>query len=205
MGIQCYIDDISIPHTRYAIEDYNSKLHIEATNPDLTLSASILSVASGKYTASSLAISSNNILQTRSPNDNCSCVYNISVGTITISSTMDFRIVTDEIVKSLQGNIAGWYGNNNEEIGHPGYNNLRSINEVLRCSTISSPNTSSETGFIDLLNAHNIYIYSSNLGHYSSIGVRGENTIIKKVPVSSSFGYRIMDSAVAPHDKTDES
>ena len=62
-----------------------------------------------------------------------------------------------------------------------------------------------ETGFIDLLNVHNIYIHSTNLGHYNSIGVRGESTIIKKVPVSLSFGYLIMDSVVAPHDKIDVS
>ena len=176
----CYINDIPIPHTWYTIEDYNNQLYIEATKPDLTLSASILTVSSGNYTASSLATTSNTILQTRFPNDNFSCVYNKSVGTITISSTTDFRIMTDEFVKSLQSNTGGWYGNNNEEIDHSDYNNLRSINEVLRSSTIALSNTSFETGFIDLLNVHNIYIHSSNLGHYSSIGVRGENTIIKK-------------------------
>ena len=50
-----------------------------------------------------------------------------------------------------------------------------------------------------------IYIHSPSLGNYNSIGVRGENTIIKKVPVSSSFGYLITGSAVAPHDKIDVS
>ena len=113
--------------------------------------------------------------------------------------------MTNEFVKSLQGSISGWYCNNNEEIGHPGYNNLRSIYEVLRYSNHASPGTSFETGFFDLLSVHNIYIHSSNLGHYGSIGVRGENTIIKKVSVSSSFGYLIMDSVVAPHDKIDVS
>ena len=202
-----YIDDISIPHTWYTIEYYNNQLYIEATKPDLTLSASILTVASGNYTASSLATTLNTILQIRFPNDNCSCVYNIGVGTITISSTLGFRIMTDEFVKPLQGNTGGWYGNDNEEIGHPDYNNLRYINEVLRYSTIALSNTSFETGFIDLRNVHNIHIHSSNLGHYSSTGVRGENTIIKKeVSVSSSFGcYPIMDSVVTPHDKIDVS
>ena len=61
---------------------------------------------------------------------------------------MSFRIMPDEFAKSLQGNIGGWYGNNNEEIGHPDYNKLCSVNEVLRYSTIPSPNTSFETGFI---------------------------------------------------------
>ena len=67
--------------------------------------------------------------------------------------------------------------------------------------------SSFETGFIDLLNVHDIYIYihSTGLGHYNSIGVRGGNTIIKKVTVSSSFGYLIMDSVVAPHDQIDVS
>ena len=56
-----------------------------------------------------------------------------------------------------------------------------------------------------MLNVHNICIHSCTLGHYRSIGVRGENTIIKTVLVSSGFGYLIMDSVVAPHDKIDVS
>ena len=63
----------------------------------------------------------------------------------------------------------------------------------------------SESGCIDLLNVHSIYIHSPNLGNYSSIGVGGESTIIKQVPVSSGFGYLISDSVVAPHDKIDVS
>ena len=62
-----------------------------------------------------------------------------------------------------------------------------------------------ESGFLDLLNIHNIYMQCPNLGHLNSIGVRGESTIIKKAPVSSSFGYLIIDSVVSPHDKMDVS
>ena len=156
----CYIDDISIPHTWYTIEDYNNQLYIEATTSDLTLSASILTVPSGNYTASALAAMLNNLLQTCFPNGNFSCVYHVSVGTITISPTMHFRIVTDDFVKTLQG-ISSWYGNNNE-IGYPDYNNFRSINEVLRYSTMALSNIFFETGFVDLLNVHNVYIHSSN-------------------------------------------
>ena len=58
-----------------------------------------------------------------------------------------------------------------------------------------------ESRFIDLLNVHNVYYHCPNLGHYSTIGVMGENSIIKKIPVSSSFGYLIIDSVVPPHDK----
>ena len=64
--------------------------------------------------------------------------------------------------------------------------NLKSLNEVIRNSNNSEhhPLTTAgvsefETGFTDLLNVHNIYIHSTNVGHYNSIGVRGENAIKK--------------------------
>ena len=57
--------------------------------------------------------------------------------------------------------------------------NLKSLNDVIRNTnnTYYHPSTTTgvssfETGFIDLLNIHNIYIHSSNPGHYNSIGVR---------------------------------
>ena len=61
------------------------------------------------------------------------------------------------------------------------------------------------SNFLDSLNIHTIYMHCPNLGHFHSIGVRGENSIIKKIPVSSGFGYLITDSVVSPHDKMDVS
>ena len=78
------------------------------------------------------------------------------------------------------------------------------MNEIIRLSFPIESDPTFETGFIDLLNVHNIYIHCSNIGNYSCIGVRGDNPITK-VPVSSSFGYLILDSVVAPHDKIDVS
>ena len=62
-----------------------------------------------------------------------------------------------------------------------------------------------ESGFTDLLNVHNVYLHCPNLGHFNSIGVRGESIIIKRIPVSSSFCYLITDYAVEPHGKIDVS
>ena len=85
-----------------------------------------------------------------------------------------------------------WVGNNHE-LTNIGLSNLRSKDDALRndgyvVTSRYDGYTTFESGFIDLLNIHNIYIHSCNLGHYNSIGVGGENTIIKKVTVSSSFG-----------------
>ena len=130
-----------------------------------------------------------------------SCNYNNNVGTtkITNSSDSQFRILTDGTIVSLQG--IGWYGDGGDHLYSPGINNLRYISEAFKNSVQSPSDIFSESGFIDLVNVHNIYIHSPNLGNYSSIGVGGESTIIKQVPVSSSFGYLILDSVVAPQDK----
>ena len=92
-----------------------------------------------------------------------------------------------------------------------GINDLKSTNGVLRNSCMITVNLEPgyhrtyESGFIDLLNAHTVYLHCPNLGHFNSIGVRGENTTVKKVTVSSSFGYLVIDSVVTLHAKIDVS
>lgn len=204
----CYIDDISIPHSWYTVENYNNKLYIENTNSDFTLTAAVLTIPEGNYTATNLASTLQSVLRATFPNENYTCVYNTARGTITITSIMSFRIYTDEQVVQLTNSIGvqfpGWVDQNNQPITVD-INNLMSMNEILRNSENKPAEETFETGFIDLLNVHNIYIHCPNIGHYSCIGVRGENSIVKKVPVSSSFGYLILDSVVAPHDKIDVS
>ena len=141
-------------------------------------------------------------LQTRFPEIGFSCNHNSNVGTIKISnsSNSQFRILTDDTIVSLQG--IDWYGDGCDHPYSPDVNNLRSINEVFRNSVQSPSETSYESGFIDLLNVHNIYIHSPDFGHYSAIGVREESSIINKVQVSSSFVHLILDSVVAQHDKS---
>ena len=80
----CYIDDICIPHTWYSIEDYNNKLYIENTYPDFSLSASVLTLPEGNYNATNLAATLQSTLQHSFPNENYSCVYNTTRGSITI-------------------------------------------------------------------------------------------------------------------------
>ena len=91
-----------------------------------------------------------------------------------------------------------------------GLTNLRYISKARRnygyeVSSRYDGFTTYESGFVDLPSVHsifiNIYIHNPNLGHDSSMGVKGESIIIKKVTVSSSFGYLTLGSAVAPHDK----
>ena len=204
----CYIDDISIPHSWYTIENYDNKLYIDNTREDLSLSASVLSIPAGNYNASNSASTLQSVLQAAYPNENYKCAYNSARGSITIPAIRSLRTYTDdqviETTNSIGVQFPGWVDHNNQLITAD-INNLMSINEILRHSEPISPETTFETSFIYLLHVHNVYIHCHNLGHYSTVGVRGESTMIKKIHVSSSFGYLIIDSAVAPHDKIDVS
>ena len=80
---------------------------------------------------------------------------------------------------------------NREGIAQPvDTDNLQSVNGVLRntdnefipVNLQADFYRTYESGFLDLLNIHNIYLDCPNLGHFNSIGVRGENSIIKKDP-----------------------
>ena len=142
------------------------------------------------------------------PDDEMTCSYDTAKGAIKITATFEFQILSDFRTMALTigyGNSFVWVDSNNNETSID-VNNLCSINELLR-NYEYDPNfgTTYESGFIDLLNVHSIYIHCPNPGHYNTVGVRGENSIIKKVTVSSSFGYLILDSVVAPHDKLDVS
>ena len=173
-----------------------------------------LEIPTGNYTGSSLELALQAELQFAEPDHQFVCTYNAARGDITIlSETISlFNVLTEFQVMATTISRSLVWGN---KIGNGvtvDLNNLKSLNDVIRYTNsihyhpLTTPGVSSfETGFIDLLNIHNTYIHSSNLGHYNSIGVRGESTIIKKVHVSSSFGYLIMDSIVAPHDKSDVS
>ena len=143
--------------------------------------------------------------------------YNTATGSIKISETTEgsgntFDVPSDFGITQwdIETNNQYPWRNIDETIVYPIANNLQSINAVLRNTELTPVRLSYmyntyQSGFIDLLNIHNIYIHCPNLGHFNSIGVRGESTIIKKVPVSSSFGYLIIDTVVSPHDKMDVS
>ena len=126
------------------------------------------------------------------------CSYENASGTVKISANNPFQILSDSEAIYLTENSGPnflWVGNNHE-LTNIDLTNLRSINDALRNDGYVVTGrydgyTTYESGFIDLANVHNVYIHCPNLGHYSTIGVRGENSIIKKVPVSSSFGYQI--------------
>ena len=85
----------------------------------------------------------------------------------------------------------------NEVLNNHGFTSLMYGNPSLSIYPIYVSN------FLSLGLVRNIYISSPNLGSFSTLGARGEANIIKKIPVTSSFGSMIVDTGVSNHDFLD--
>jgi hypothetical protein len=119
--------------------------------------------------------------------------------TITTIPARQFKILTPEdIATQLNG---AWIGPS-YDVNNPGY-----FNEVLgQLEGNSGWYTSTSPYISNALNLQpirNVYIHSPNLGTYSTIGPRGESTIIKKVPVTSGYNEMIFNDVISPGDFLD--
>ena len=99
---------------------------------------------------------------------------------------------------------------NNTWRGHYyNFTNLFSINQVLRNDennlTQYNNNNPFNSGVVDLVAIHSLYITSSTLSTYNNIGPRGERNILKKVVSSSQFGDLILQDTWLDSDYTDVS
>ena len=173
------IDDVLIPHSWYSIEqNINDRLYFRQ-DWSSTMTDVILQLAPGNYSGASLATQLQSKLDAAFSSGAYPVTYNTTLGTIsiTVNGAMNFIILTDsDLLTKLNNTWTGVRFNSS---------NPMSINEVIKNTEGNSPSYSTgspyTSGFLDLLNVHNVYIHSANLGTFSTLGVQGENTIIKKI------------------------
>ena len=188
----CFVDDLVIPHSWYNVEENSKYLYVRRYQ-DLsnTTTDHIIALEVQNHTFDSLK----NALQASLDAAFGSNVFTVTkndrsgIITVTIEAQSDCKIFTDA---ELQGNII-WYGASYDS------SNLMSANEVLGVLT-PQIGVTVKTSLVDLRRYHNVYLSSPTLSSYSTLGPRGENNIIKKVPVTSDYGSMIFDSVVASHD-----
>ena len=81
-----------------------------------------------------------------------------------------------------------------------GIDNPRSVNEIIINIITPSPlynsNNRMTINRLRLQPIHNIYITSPNLGSFDTVS-NFSNNIIKQVPVTSDYGYMIVDRLVS--------
>ena len=200
-----YIDDIQIPHTWYNVSNTTNKLYVRiaALNNSGYQQATgntdkVITLDAANYGLDNLAAN------LKSKIDGAygiiiSCTANVRRGTISITapSGKAIRIFSEEEIAS---DVPPWmaHGQNN-----PDRTNPQSANDMfgITGTTVYTDHPHAfETQFINLRPVHNIYVTSPNLGSFDTLGPRGEQNIIKKVPVSSDWGYVVFDSVVSEHD-----
>ena len=203
-----YIDDISIPHSWYTIEDgVNDKLYIEISHVDSNVgttvdSYQIVTISPGIYNGAELALEIQTKIEASINNsifpnllivtyDSKRNSINITTGYVDIR----FKILTaDDIYTKLNDT---WLGSSYD------VNNPHSINDIIG-NTIdkNSPFYTSSISYKAALNLQpirNIYIHSS-LGNYNTLSNWGSQTIVKKIPVTANSGDYIFDQVMTGND-----
>jgi hypothetical protein len=190
----CYIDSVSVPHSWNTISADNNTLYLaEKVGSVHTIRAVTLPI--GDYKANTLRTALETALNAGTlPTGvlaNYTCMHIIITNKIIISSpdhnTVSFHLLTDDEIKVFADPSLL---NINVRSPNSGNGILRNRNGGY--STVASGYdyvTSWSSGFVDILNHHNVYICSS-LASYATMGPIGQ-PVLAKVPVSSSWGVTI--------------
>ena len=196
----CFIDDVIIPHSYFNVDGKFNRLYVRQYN-DLNSTALDIAIviSSTNHTISTLVEGIQSALNLSFGANNLTVTFDSRKLSLTISENTGktVKLFTDQELQSA--NSGGWTGTGFAS------GDLRSMNELVGNYTAKQPAASFETGIVDLRRYHNIYISSPNLSSFSTLGPRGEGSIIKKIPVTTEYGFTIIDNVVAPHDWVDVS
>ena len=173
-----HIENVTMSHSWYTIETgINDLMYVK-----LETSFYIVTIPSNNYTGASLASTLATAL-----GSGFSVSYNLNTNKLTLSNNLVFKIFTDaELATGLNGIWSS-------------LSNPHSCNDIITNRTANNGNTF-VSGMLNLNGFRAVYISSSTLSNYNTLGPRGENNIIKKVPVNADFGYICIDQHVSDHD-----
>jgi len=196
-----FVTDICIPHCWYTIEYYNKFIYFRNFVGD-NFTDYIFPLPEQNYDISTLPEALVTAMNTAVGGLLFQKSIDITKGQITITGTnanVRFYIFSDRDLATRVSNT--WSG--------PSYSasNPMSCNSVLSHSRdyTGTPHSSSnpfQTGFVDVITNHNIYICSPSFGN-NSLGPRGEHNVLKKVVTSAGFGELITDALVNEFDSND--
>jgi hypothetical protein len=195
----CYIDDITIPHSWYNVDTTNNRLYVYANNGANSIYA-ILYLNVGNYNGLTLVGELNRVFNTIGSYF-LSANFDLNTNRLNIytgSSDTSFRIFSDfELIDMAKK--GGWNGQNYT------YNNICSINDLIHNTKKITPGynrgTSYWSEFINFNGIRNLYLCSPNLCSLSVLGPNGSPAnIVKKIPVTSDYGFNIFAGGTIAHD-----
>lgn len=196
-----YIDDVSIPHSWYVIEEgVNDRLFIQImSDSGAYIVFYVIPIPAGNYNgvdlAAELKIRLNNVVELPTFTNVYTTSYSIRKNTISINLNQagyKWKIFSSEELRT--SSVHNSYSN--------GYdiNNPQEMNEIIGdVSGYYATPFGYESENLNLQSIRNIYIHSS-LGNYNTIGPKGESSIVKKVPVNADKGGYIFDQVLVSND-----
>lgn len=210
-GTRCYVTEVSLTHSWYSVEhNVNDKLFFSYENGSQRYDA-ILVITPSNYSLDTLtshlqdlftkAISSAPtwVKQNFTPAvGQMSSLGRIVIVNASPLDTGKYYIWSDSDIQK-ESFFTAWTGGT-YNIMFPASCNRLLKNEQTQINTPSNP---FQSGFVDLLTHHIIYIKSPQLGTFQNIGPQGERDILKKIMVSVPFGELITDSWLKSEDFTD--
>jgi hypothetical protein len=195
----CFIDDITIPHSWYNVDVTNNRLYVYANRGTDSIYA-ILYLNVGNYNGLTLVGELNRVFNTIGSYF-LSANFDLNTNRLNIytgSSDTSFRIFSDFELNDMAKN-GGWRGENYT------YNNICSINDLIHNTKKITPGynrgTSYWSEFINFNGIRNLYLCSPNLCSLSVLGPNGSpSNIVKKIPVTSDYGFNIFAGGSIAHD-----
>jgi len=195
----CFIDDITIPHSWYNVDTTNNRLYVYANHGTDSIYA-ILYLNVGNYNGLTLVGELNRVFNTIGSYF-LSANFDLNTNRLNIytgSSDTSFRIFSDFELNDM-AKKGGWRGENYT------YNNICSINDLIHNTKKITPGynrgTSYWSEFINFNGVRNLYLCSPNLCALSVLGPNGSPAnIVKKIPVTSDYGFNIFAGGSIAHD-----
>ena len=189
------IDHCVIPHSWYTIEkDMNDKMYFVIDRGSGT-GCYTITIPSTNYSgitlASTLQSLFNAILPSQLVVSYVSNTNSIAI-TLNIGAAGFLYILTDS---QLASRWSGQWSGIDYDTNSP-----NSCNDIITNRTDSRTTSTWSSGCVNLQGFRAVYISSSNLSNYNTLGSRGENDIIKKVSTTSDFGYLITETGLSDDD-----
>ena len=192
-----YIENFVCSHAFYTVETgINDSLYIKINS-----TCYIIKLQTANYNGTTFATQVQT--QLNSILNVFTATFNVNQNSLTISCTNpnSFYIYTDTDLATNVNNT--WTGTSYTS------SSPLSCNDIFNSTYTNSPQFNSTSpytsGALEMLAFRNLYLTSPNLSSFSTMGARGESNIIKKIPVSSDFGFLIIDSFTSTHDWLDGS
>ena len=198
-----FLDDVTIPHTWYSVAENNRYLYLaeRAGTSTYVYTVRRLDIPQKNYNIDNYKDALESALNSNLPT-NIPATYaiakNLQTHTLTIAapSTSVFHFLSDKEIEI----------NNSVHLAifkaspQSGNNVIRNFDSNMGTNAANYTYIDVyTTGWLDFLNVHDVYIYSS-LVKMDSLGPNNQTGILAKCPVSQSYGSTIHERLQSEHD-----